>query len=168
MPPMRWQGWRRGGDGSVGWTWLDNVSDGCGIEVGGGGVDTALPQVQFNIAQAHNRMIERKGKTRWCAGDKKHTTISHSRECNYNNKGHSNKGGQEEAGCGAGQQWGGGRLRSESLRSSPQRHQCKGRWRMEGNGGQRRCWRRMPAGNGGRWWSTQHSKRGDDKINQMK
>jgi hypothetical protein len=37
-----------GGDGGIGWTWLDDVSDGCGIEVGGGGVDTALPQVRFN------------------------------------------------------------------------------------------------------------------------
>jgi hypothetical protein len=39
-----------GGDGGVGWTWLDDVLDGCGIEVRGGGVDTALPQVQVNIA----------------------------------------------------------------------------------------------------------------------
>jgi hypothetical protein len=26
-------------------------------------------------------MIEREGETRWCTGDKKHTTISHSRGC---------------------------------------------------------------------------------------
>ena len=26
-------------------------------------------------------MIEHKGETRWCTGDKKHTTISHSRGC---------------------------------------------------------------------------------------
>ncbi len=43
-------GLEEGGDGSVGWTWLNDISDGCGIEVSGGGVDTALPQVQFNIA----------------------------------------------------------------------------------------------------------------------
>jgi hypothetical protein len=96
-----------GGDSGVGWTWLDNVSDGCGIEVGKGGVETALPQVRFNIARARNCMIERKGETRWCTGDKKHTTISHSRGCNCNNGSHSNKGGREEAGRGAGQQQGG-------------------------------------------------------------
>jgi hypothetical protein len=38
-------GLEEGRDSSVGWTWLDDVLDGCGIEVGGGGVDTALPQV---------------------------------------------------------------------------------------------------------------------------
>jgi hypothetical protein len=54
------------GDSGVGWMWLDNVLDGCGIEVGGGGVDTALSQVRFNIAQACNCMIEHKRKTRWC------------------------------------------------------------------------------------------------------
>ncbi len=46
----RMTGLEEGGDDGVGWTWLNNVSDGCGIEVGGGGVNTALPQVQFNIA----------------------------------------------------------------------------------------------------------------------
>jgi hypothetical protein len=34
----------------------------CGMEVGGGGVDTALPQVRFNIARASDCMIERKGE----------------------------------------------------------------------------------------------------------
>jgi hypothetical protein len=62
-------GLEKGGDSGVGWTWLDDVSDGCGIEVGGGGVDAALPQVQFNIARAHNCMIEHKEKTRWCTGN---------------------------------------------------------------------------------------------------
>jgi hypothetical protein len=42
-------GLEEGGDGRIGWTWLNDVLDGCGI-VGGGGVDTALPQVRFNIA----------------------------------------------------------------------------------------------------------------------
>jgi hypothetical protein len=59
-----------GGGGGIGWTWLDDILDGCGIEVRVGGVDTALPQVQFNIAPAHDCMIERKGETRWCTGDK--------------------------------------------------------------------------------------------------
>jgi hypothetical protein len=45
-------GLEEGGGGGVVWMWINNVSDGCGIEVGRGGVDTALPQVQFNIAQA--------------------------------------------------------------------------------------------------------------------
>ncbi len=72
-------GLEEGGDGGVGWKWLDDVSDGCGIEVGGGGVVTALPQVQFNIARACDCMIELKGEIRWCTGDKKHTTFSHSR-----------------------------------------------------------------------------------------
>ncbi len=121
-------GLEEGGDGGVSWTWLDNVSDGCGIEVCGGRVDTALPQVRFNIARAHNCMIECKGETRWCTGDdKKHTTISHSRGCDCDNGGHFNKKGQEEAGCGAGQQRGGGRLQSGSSRLSPQRRQCKGK-----------------------------------------
>jgi hypothetical protein len=97
-------GLEEGGGGSVGWTWLDDISDGCEIEVGGGGVDTALPQVRFNIARARNCMTEHGGETRWCTGDKKHTTISHSRGCNCNDDGHSDKGGQEEAGRGAGQQ----------------------------------------------------------------
>ncbi len=95
-------GLEEGGGGGVGWMWLDDVSDGCGIEVRGGWVDTALPQVRFNIARAHNCMIERKGETRWCTGDKTHTTISHSRGCNCDDGGHSDKKGQEEAGCGAG------------------------------------------------------------------
>jgi hypothetical protein len=43
-------GLEEGGDGGIGWTWLNNVSDGSGIEVGRGEVGTALPQVQFNIA----------------------------------------------------------------------------------------------------------------------
>jgi hypothetical protein len=43
--------------------YLDNVLDGCGIEVGSGGIDTALPQMQFNMAQAHDCMIEHKGET---------------------------------------------------------------------------------------------------------
>ncbi len=51
--------------------------------------------------------------------------MSHSRGCNCNDSGHSNKGGQEEAGCGAGQQLGGGRLQSGSLRSLRQLLQCK-------------------------------------------
>jgi hypothetical protein len=34
-----------GGDSGIDWTWLDDVSDGSEIEVGGGGVNTALPQV---------------------------------------------------------------------------------------------------------------------------
>jgi hypothetical protein len=97
-------GLEEGGDGSVGWTWLDDISDGCGVEVGREGVETARPQVRFNIARAHNCMIERKGETRWCTGDKRHTTISHSRGCNCDGGGHSDKGGQEEAGRGAGQQ----------------------------------------------------------------
>ncbi len=63
-------GLEEGGDGGVGWTWLDNVLDGCGIEVSGGGVDTALPQVRFNIERARDCMIERKEETRWCTGDK--------------------------------------------------------------------------------------------------
>jgi hypothetical protein len=42
----------------------------CGIKVDGGGADTALPQVLFNIAQAYNCMIECKGEARWCTGDK--------------------------------------------------------------------------------------------------
>jgi hypothetical protein len=49
-------------------------------------------------------MIEHEGETRWCTADKKHTTVSHSRGCNCNNGDHSGKGGQEEAGCGAGKQ----------------------------------------------------------------
>jgi hypothetical protein len=97
-------GLEEGGDGGVGWTWLDNVSDCCGIEVGGGGVDTALPQVRFNIARARDCMIEREGETRWCTGDKKHTTINHSRGCDCDDGGHSDERGQEEAGRGAGQQ----------------------------------------------------------------
>ncbi len=28
--------------------------EGCGIKAGGGGVDTLLPRVRFNVAQAHN------------------------------------------------------------------------------------------------------------------
>jgi hypothetical protein len=63
-------GLEEGGGGGVGLTWLDDISDGCGIEVGRGGVDTALPQVQFNIARARGCMIECKGETRWCTGDK--------------------------------------------------------------------------------------------------
>jgi hypothetical protein len=63
-------GLEEGGDSGVGWTWLDDVLDGCGIEVLGGWVDTALPQVQFNIAQAQDCMIECKGETRLCTGDK--------------------------------------------------------------------------------------------------
>jgi hypothetical protein len=43
-------GLEEGGDGGVGWTWLKDLADGCGVEVGGGGVDTAPSQVQFNIA----------------------------------------------------------------------------------------------------------------------
>jgi hypothetical protein len=43
-------GLEEGGGRGVGWMWLNDVLDGRGIEVGGGGVDTALPQVQFNIA----------------------------------------------------------------------------------------------------------------------
>jgi hypothetical protein len=97
-------GLEEGGDGGVGWTWLDNISDGCGIEVSRGGVDTALPQVQFNIARAHNCMMEPEGESRWCTGDKKHTTISHLRGCNCDEGGHSDEGGQEEAGCRPGQQ----------------------------------------------------------------
>ncbi len=42
----------------------------CGIEVGGGGVDAALPQVRFNIARASDCMIWREGEARWCTGDK--------------------------------------------------------------------------------------------------
>ncbi len=61
----------------------------CGIEVGGGGVDAALPQVQFNIARASDCMIEREGEARWCRGDKKHTTISHLRGCDCDDGGHS-------------------------------------------------------------------------------
>jgi hypothetical protein len=38
-------GLEEGGDGGVSWTLLDGISDGCGIEVGGGEVDTALPKV---------------------------------------------------------------------------------------------------------------------------
>jgi hypothetical protein len=49
----------------------------CGIEVDGGGVDAALPQVRFNIARARDCMIEHEGEAKWCTGDKKHTTISH-------------------------------------------------------------------------------------------
>jgi hypothetical protein len=30
------------GDGGGGWTWLENVLDGCGIEVGRGGVEILL------------------------------------------------------------------------------------------------------------------------------
>jgi hypothetical protein len=47
------EGSEEGGDGGIG-----------GIKVGGGGVDTALPQVRFNIAQARGCMIECKGETR--------------------------------------------------------------------------------------------------------
>ena len=35
-------GFGGGGDGGVSWTWLDDVSDGCGIEVGRGGVEILL------------------------------------------------------------------------------------------------------------------------------
>jgi hypothetical protein len=63
-------GLEEGGDGSISWMWLDDILDGCGIEVGRGGVDTALPWVQFNIARSHDCMIEHKGETRWCTGDK--------------------------------------------------------------------------------------------------
>ncbi len=68
----------------------------------------------------------------------KHTRISHSRGCNCNDGGHSNKGGQEETGHGVGQHWGGGRLQSGSKQSAiaaltlpmqGQRKQCKGSWR---------------------------------------
>ncbi len=86
-----------------------------GIEVDGGGVDTALPQVQFNIVGACDCMIKRKGEARWCTGDKKHLTISHLRGCDCNDGNHSDVGGQEEAGRRAGQQQGGGRLQSGSL-----------------------------------------------------
>jgi hypothetical protein len=41
-----------------------------GIEVHGGGVDTALPQMRFNIARGHDCMIEHKGEIRWCTCDK--------------------------------------------------------------------------------------------------
>jgi hypothetical protein len=90
----------------------------CGIEVGGGGVDTALPQVQFHIARACDCMIERKGEASWCTGDKNHSTISHLRGCNCDYGDHSDLGGQEEAGRGAGQQQDGGRLQSGSLQPS--------------------------------------------------
>jgi hypothetical protein len=43
--PHTMAGLEEGGDGSIGWMWLDFVLDGCGIKVSGGGVDTALPQV---------------------------------------------------------------------------------------------------------------------------
>jgi hypothetical protein len=43
----------------------------CWIEVGRGGVDTALPQVRLNIARACDCMIECKGEARLCTGDKK-------------------------------------------------------------------------------------------------
>jgi hypothetical protein len=65
----------------------------CGIEVGGGGVDSDLPQVQFNIAQACDCMIERKGEARWCTGDKKYSTISRLRGCDCNDGNHSGVGG---------------------------------------------------------------------------
>jgi hypothetical protein len=87
----------------------------CGIEVSRGGVDSALPQVQFNIARACNCMIEHKGETRWCTIDKKHSTISHLRGCDCNDGNYSDVGGQEEAGHRARQQQGGGRLQSGSL-----------------------------------------------------
>jgi hypothetical protein len=87
----------------------------CGIEVGGGGVDTAHPQVQCNIAPACNCMIEHDGEARWCTGDKKHSTISHLRGCDCKDGDHSDIGGQEEAGRGVGQQQGVGRLRLGSL-----------------------------------------------------
>jgi hypothetical protein len=57
-------GLEEGGDGGVIWTWLDDISDGCGVEVSRGGVDTALPQVRFKIAQARDCMIEHEGETR--------------------------------------------------------------------------------------------------------
>ncbi len=69
----------------------------CGIEVGGGGVDAALPQVRFNIARASDCMIEREGEARWCIGDKKHTTISHLRGCDCNG-GHSDDAKEVEEG----------------------------------------------------------------------
>jgi hypothetical protein len=43
-------GSEEGGGGGVGWTLLDIILDGCGIEVHRVGIDTALPQGQFNIA----------------------------------------------------------------------------------------------------------------------
>jgi hypothetical protein len=67
-------GFGGGGGGGVSWTWLDDVSDGCGIEVCRGMVDTALPQVRFKIARAHDCMVERKGETRWCTGDETHNS----------------------------------------------------------------------------------------------
>ncbi len=70
----------------------------CGIEVGRGAVDAALPQVRFNIAQASNCMIECKGKARWCTGDKKHTTISHLRGCDCNDGIHSDDTKEVEEG----------------------------------------------------------------------
>jgi hypothetical protein len=47
-------------------------------------------------------MIERKGKTRWCTGDKKHTTISLSRGCDCDDGSHSDKKRQDEVGRGQG------------------------------------------------------------------
>jgi hypothetical protein len=51
----------------------------CRIEVGGGGVDTALPQVLFNLSQASDCMIEHKGEARWCTGDKTHNNQTFER-----------------------------------------------------------------------------------------
>jgi hypothetical protein len=70
----------------------------CGIEVGGGGVDAALPQMRFNIAQASDCMIEREREARWCTGDKKHTTISHLRGCDCDDSGHSDGAKEVEEG----------------------------------------------------------------------
>ncbi len=98
-----------------------------GLKSAEDGLILALPQVQSNIARSRDCMIERKGETRWCTGDKNAQQSAIEDGATATMAAIPTKEGRRR--CGTGQGNNKEEERSGSLRSSPWRHQFEGKGR---------------------------------------